>query len=73
MQAYQEYYAKDIPTIDFHSLRRETCLVPEFKKKRGRPKKKRIPSAGEAVAKQVHKCSICKKIGHKKNTCSNAQ
>jgi hypothetical protein len=66
----------DVPkiyTINFHSLQKETCLAPEFKKKCARPKKKRIPSAGEAVAKQVHKCSICKKIGHKKNTCSNAQ
>lgn len=73
VQSYHEYYAKGIPSIDFHSLRKGICIMPETKKKRGRPQKKRIPSTGESEGKQLHKCKICKEIGHNKKSCPNGQ
>lgn len=68
--AYMEYYSKTIPAIDFHVLSKGVCNVPIFQKKKGRPKKKRIPSAGEEGGKQVHKCSNCKEAGHNKKKCT---
>jgi hypothetical protein len=71
VDSYQSYYSKLIPAIDFHALRKGKCLVPQFQKKRGRPKKKRIPSKGEeSSCKQIHQCSICKQTGHNKKNCT---
>jgi hypothetical protein len=69
-KAYLKYYSKEIPAIDFHCLSKGNCKVPEFQKKKGRPKKKRIPSVGEETGRQVHKCSNCHQVGHNKKKCS---
>ncbi|TYK11130.1 MuDRA-like transposase [Cucumis melo var. makuwa] len=44
-------------------------LPPKVVKRVGRPKKKRIPSVGEAP--KLHKCGRCKEIGHSRLTCTN--
>ncbi|KAL0549171.1 hypothetical protein IC582_013652 [Cucumis melo] len=46
-----------------------TVLPPKVVKRVGRPKKKRIPSVGEAP--KLHKCGRCKQIGHNRLTCTN--
>ncbi|KAL0533306.1 hypothetical protein IC582_030119 [Cucumis melo] len=46
-----------------------TILPPKVVKRVGRPKKKRIPSVGEAL--KLHKCGRCKQIGHNRLTCTN--
>ncbi|KAL0546066.1 hypothetical protein IC582_015971 [Cucumis melo] len=46
-----------------------TVLPPIVVKRVGRPKKKRIPSVGEAP--KLHKCGRCKQIGHNRLTCTN--
>ncbi|KAL4016972.1 hypothetical protein IC575_024643 [Cucumis melo] len=46
-----------------------TVLLPKVVKRVGRPKKKRIPSVGEAP--KLHKCGRCKQIGHNRLTCTN--
>ncbi|KAL0560775.1 hypothetical protein IC582_001188 [Cucumis melo] len=46
-----------------------TVLPPNVVKRVGRPKKKRIPSVGEAP--KLHKCGRCKQIGHNRLTCTN--
>ncbi|KAL0540867.1 hypothetical protein IC582_020887 [Cucumis melo] len=46
-----------------------TVLPPKVVKRVGRPKKKRIPSVGEAP--KLHKCGQCKQIGHNRLTCTN--
>ncbi|PON58068.1 Zinc finger, PMZ-type [Trema orientale] len=43
--------------------------TPKGKRKAGRPKKKRIPSAGEPKAKT--RCGRCKEYGHNRVTCRN--
>lgn len=42
---------------------------PNVKCPAGRPRKQRIPSAGEEV--QKGKCSKCKMFGHNRRTCKN--
>ncbi|KAL0533765.1 hypothetical protein IC582_027810 [Cucumis melo] len=44
-------------------------LPSKVVKRVGRPKKKRIPSVGEAP--KLHKCGWCKQIGHNRLTCTN--
>ncbi|KAL0534248.1 hypothetical protein IC582_028536 [Cucumis melo] len=46
-----------------------TVLPPKVVKRVGRPKKKRIPSVGEAP--KLHKCGRCKEIGYNRLTCTN--
>ncbi|KAL4016884.1 hypothetical protein IC575_024546 [Cucumis melo] len=46
-----------------------TVLPPKVVKRVDRPKKKRIPSVGEAP--KLHKCGRCKQIGHNRLTCTN--
>ncbi|TYK11185.1 MuDRA-like transposase [Cucumis melo var. makuwa] len=46
-----------------------TVLPSKVVKRVGRPKKKRIPSVGEAP--KLHNCGQCKEIGHKRLTCTN--
>lgn len=46
-----------------------TVLPPKVVKRVGRPKKKRIPSVGEAP--KLHKCGRCKETGHNRLTCTN--
>ncbi|KAL4023314.1 hypothetical protein IC575_017066 [Cucumis melo] len=46
-----------------------TVLPPKVVKRVGRPKKKWIPSVGEAP--KLHKCGRCKQIGHNRLTCTN--
>ncbi|KAL0559064.1 hypothetical protein IC582_003653 [Cucumis melo] len=46
-----------------------TVLPPKVVKRVGRPKKKRIPSVGEAP--KLHKCGRCKQVDHNKLTCTN--
>ncbi|KAL0533913.1 hypothetical protein IC582_028188 [Cucumis melo] len=46
-----------------------TVLPLKVVKRVGRPKKKRIPSVGEAP--KLHKCGRCKQIGHNRLTCTN--
>ncbi|KAL0551887.1 hypothetical protein IC582_010977 [Cucumis melo] len=46
-----------------------TVLPPKVVKRVGQPKKKRIPSVGEAP--KLHKCGRCKQIGHNRLTCTN--
>jgi hypothetical protein len=66
---YQKYYSHLISTIDFLDLKKDVCNVPPFKKKKGRPKKNRIPSSGEGIL-QSHKCSRCGANGHNIRKCS---
>ena len=44
-------------------------LPPKVVKRVSRPKKKRIPSVGEAP--KLHKYGRCKEIGHNRLTCTN--
>ncbi|KAL4026414.1 hypothetical protein IC575_014844 [Cucumis melo] len=46
-----------------------SVLPSKVVKRVGRPKKKRIPSVGEAP--KLHKCGRCKQIGHNRLTCTN--
>ena len=48
---------------------KEKILPPTAKRGVGRPKKQRIPSAGEP--KKVLQCSRCKEFGHFRKTCKN--
>ncbi|TXG62181.1 hypothetical protein EZV62_013544 [Acer yangbiense] len=51
-------------------VRSEVVLPPEWRAQAGRPRKIRIPSAGEHGSKTRH-CPICKKSGHNRQNCPN--
>ncbi|KAK1943167.1 hypothetical protein P3T76_005804 [Phytophthora citrophthora] len=63
----------NLPLVLKDALTRGECKSPEFQKKRGRPKKKRIPSqqATESLRKQIRRCGICKQVGHNRKSCSS--
>ncbi|XP_012827308.1 PREDICTED: uncharacterized protein LOC105948635 [Erythranthe guttata] len=70
---YRECYASPIYPFVRHSSRDdEVCVCPpEFKTRRGRPKKKRIPSVGEKIKRKI-RCGRCKELGnHNKKSCTN--
>ena len=54
----------------FDDIHTSSVLPPDGRRPRGRPKKKRILSAGEYASKHWH-CRSCGKSGHNKKTCSN--
>ena len=54
----------------FDDIHTSSVLPPDGRRPRGRPKKKRILSAGEYASKHGH-CRSCGKSGHNKRTCSN--
>lgn len=70
-----EFYSHGIPAIDFTSLKSEgKCLVPPIRRKRGRPKRSRIPSRGESIEKgKKNKCRQCHRMGHNIRSCPNNQ
>ncbi|KAK0606826.1 hypothetical protein LWI29_004849 [Acer saccharum] len=51
-------------------VRSEVVLPPEWRAQAGRPRKNRIPSAGEHGSKTRH-CPICKKSGYNRQNCPN--
>ena len=55
----------DVP----NSISEIKILPPEQKPVPGRPKKKRLPSAGEH--KRLVQCGRCKSYGHNQKTCKN--
>ena len=74
---YNNGHSEPIPVIDFNDLEKDnTLLPPNFEKRIGRPKKKRMPSRGEcqaneaSVAKRQRKCKKCQQLGHNSRTCS---
>ncbi|XP_012833979.1 PREDICTED: uncharacterized protein LOC105954835 [Erythranthe guttata] len=70
---YRECYASPIYPFVRHSSRDdEVCVCPpEFETRRGRPKKKRIPSVGEKIKRKI-RCGRCKELGnHNKKSCTN--
>lgn len=48
----------------------ETWLPPLVTKKHGRPKTRRIRSAGEDIEKVTYRCTKCKQPGHNKRSCA---
>ncbi|TXG69643.1 hypothetical protein EZV62_004578 [Acer yangbiense] len=51
-------------------VRSEVVLPPEWRAQAGRPRKMRVPSAGEHGSK-IRYCTICKKSGHNRQNCPN--
>ncbi|KAK3221291.1 hypothetical protein Dsin_008316 [Dipteronia sinensis] len=51
-------------------VRYEVVLPPEWRPQAGRPRKNRVPSAGEH-GRRTRYCTICKKSGHNRQNCSN--
>ncbi|KAK0572686.1 hypothetical protein LWI29_035455 [Acer saccharum] len=51
-------------------VRSEVVLPPEWRPQAGRPRKKRVPSAGEH-GPTTRYCTICKKSGHNRQNCPN--
>ncbi|XP_012854412.1 PREDICTED: uncharacterized protein LOC105973918 [Erythranthe guttata] len=58
--------------VDFTKVEQPAIGPPVCQTRRGRPKKKRIPSRGENIKKKI-KCGRCNEIGHhNKKTCNKA-
>lgn len=55
------------PEVDPNS---DVIGPPDYQARRGRPKRKRIPSQGENIPKKI-KCGNCKRLGsHSKKSCN---
>ena len=67
--ALRRLYAEGSTPILVDTLPEVPLLPPMNAKARGRPKKKRIPSATEKQKRPVV-CSVCGKKGHNKRTCN---
>ena len=82
LENIREIYSGTIKMVDITTLEKNDDVTGVVESKRkGRPKKKRIPSRGENVVnapsiqnlnntqKLRYKCSICKRAGHTKPKC----
>ncbi|CAI5949844.1 unnamed protein product [Closterium sp. NIES-65] len=68
--ALKEVYVTPWKLIDPTSVKPDgTTLPPKYKKKSGRPPKKRLRSHGELDPKRLHKCKKCSEYGHNSRTC----
>ncbi|KAK3189652.1 hypothetical protein Dsin_029213 [Dipteronia sinensis] len=54
-------------------VRSKVVHPPPFCAQAGRPKKMRFKSAGEHENRKIRNCTICKKSGHNRQNCKNAQ
>ncbi|KAH0636662.1 hypothetical protein KY289_036577 [Solanum tuberosum] len=78
----EAYLLAYISSINVVPLESEWCVPEEFPNvkiiqplvdtKHGRKKRKHVKAIGENFkSKRRNKCSICKRIGHKRTTCVN--
>ncbi|CAI5949780.1 unnamed protein product [Closterium sp. NIES-64] len=68
--ALKEVYVTPWKLIDPTSVKPDgTTLPPKYKKKSGRPPKKRLRSHGELDPKRLRKCKKCSEYGHNSRTC----
>ena len=76
IQAYNEdAHGHILPPVLKADVKDGNCDAPEFTKKRGRPRKKRIESQAATAElsqapKKKKKCGICGQIGHNRKTCN---
>ena len=56
----------DDPVVNGTNI--SSILLPDVRRPPGRPKRSRIPSAGERTYKSGH-CGSCGKVGHNSRTC----
>jgi len=70
VQYYKNTYEQAIvPLIAEMLTESEMITPPAVKRGRGRPRKRRIRHASEAVAKRPKHCSSCSQAGHTRKTC----
>ena len=70
--AYSERSEDKILPLVLKDVLTCVCNAPSITKKRGRPKKRRIPSqqAAEKIEKrQTRRCGMCNNLGHNRRTC----